>query len=221
MTKINAKNQAMVLRKQGHSYNHILKYIPVSKSTLSYWLSDISYIPNKETVARIGKARAISGMAKSREKIKSIIAARQQAQKDIKYLSKRDLFMLGIGLYMGEGTKTHNITRIINADPRIIKFAIRWLKESCGLNTENLSLRIHLYPDNDIKKCLQFWSGTTNIPISQFQKTQIDRRRNKKMYKRGKLPYGTAHLTVKSNGIKEFGVFLFRRINGWLEEVLK
>ena len=43
----------------------------------------------------------------------------------------------------------------------------------------------------------------------------------KKAKKAGKLPYGTAHLSLRSKGNKEHGVFLARRINGWIQEVLK
>lgn len=129
--------------------------------------------------------------------------------------------MLGLGIYIGEGAKTYDITRVINADPKIIKFAVRWFEEVCGLPRENLRIRIHLYPDNNIKKCMKFWSDISGIPLQQFQKTYIDLRQNKKMFKRGKLPYGTAHLSVHSNGKKEFGVFLARKINAWMGEVLK
>ncbi len=122
--------------------------------------------------------------------------------------------MLGLGLYIGEGTKSHYIIRVINANPKVIRLAIRWFEDCLGLSKKNFSLRIHLYPDNDVEKCLKFWSKYTNIPISQFRKTQIDTRK-KKESKRGKLPHGTAHLTVKSNGKKEFGVFLFRKIREW------
>ena len=129
--------------------------------------------------------------------------------------------MLGIGLYIGEGTKTHDIIRVINSDPKIIKLAINWFENACGLKLENFRMRIHLYPDNDLNECLDFWANASGIPLTQFQKTQIDLRKDKKLSKRGKLPYGTAHLSIKSNGAKEFGVFLSRRINGWMKEVLK
>src|SRR3989338_6939689 len=221
MVKILEKSHAIKLREKGHSYQYIAKKIKVSKSTLSSWLSEIPYIPNEETIDRIGKARARAGQVKSQQKISSILNARDVARKDIGILSKRDIFMLGVGLYMGEGTKTQGIVRVINADPRIITFIIKWFKVVCGLQNENFKIRVHLYPDNNIEECLNFWSKTSTIPRTQFLKTQIDFRKDKKKFKRGKLPYGTAHLSVLSNGKKEFGVFLSRRINAWIEMVLK
>ena len=94
-------------------------------------------------------ARAMSGEAKSKIKRASIDSAKKEAKKDIKYISRRDLFMLGLGLYIGEGTKTHDIVRVINANPQVIQLAIKWFKEICGLKEKNFRIRIHMYPDNN------------------------------------------------------------------------
>src|SRR3989338_5634425 len=76
MVKILEKSHAIKLREKGHSYQYIAKKIKVSKSTLSSWLSEIPYIPNEETIDRIGKARARAGQVKSQQKISSILNAR-------------------------------------------------------------------------------------------------------------------------------------------------
>ena len=60
----------------------------------------------------------------------------------------------------------------------------------------------------------------TGLSKNQFTKNTIDTRK-KKPSKRGKLPYGTAHLTVRSNGNKEFGFFLGRRIQAWSDVVMR
>lgn len=215
------KDTAIKLRKQGYSYNYINKKTNIPKSTLSNWLSKIPHTPNEYSLSKEKQARKQSGLVKTRQKNQSIEKAREMGKKDVGSLSKRDVFMLGIGLYIGEGAKTQNIIRIINADPKIIKFAVKWFKDICKLSENNLTLAIHLYPDNNIEHCVNYWSKITNIPINQFGKTQIDKRVGKKVSKRGHLPYGTAHLTVRSGGKKEFGVFLSRRIQTWMDEVLK
>ncbi len=215
------RETVLKLRKEGHSYGYISELTGMSKSTLSGWLHGVLYTPNKITVERIGKARAASSLVKAKIKIESTERAIEEAKKDIGGITKRDLFMLGIGIYTGEGTKTNDIVRVINADPKIIKFIVKWFKKIMGLQMENFRIRLHLYPDNNIKQCIKFWSVASGIPINQFQKTSIDERKNKKMLKRGKLPYGTAHLSIRSNGKKEFGVFLARKINAWMGEVLK
>ncbi|MES2088305.1 MAG: helix-turn-helix domain-containing protein [Patescibacteria group bacterium] len=222
MTKpVSIRQRALELRKAGFSYSAISEKVKITKGTLSAWLGNVPYVPNKETLLKIGKARTASTLAKHKLKIKSIAEANEQAKMDIGSLNKRDIFMLGVGLYLGEGTKTHNIVRVVNANPQVMSFAVRWFREVCGMKNSNFRLRLHVYPDNNIAESIKFWSNATSVPQSQFQKTSIDTRTGKKMFKRGKLPYGTAHLTIKSEGKKEFGVFLARRINGWISEVLK
>lgn len=139
---------------------------------------------------------------------------------DIGEVSRRDLFMFGLGLYLGEGSKTHDITRIVNSDSNVILLAIAWF-HGRGVSREQFFLTVHLYPDSDVEKSLQFWSRTTTIPRSQFGKVQIDTRLNKKRSMAGKLPYGTAHLTIRSSGRKEFGVVFARKIQAWNDEVAR
>ncbi len=219
MTKYLIKEKAIKLRREGHSYNYIIDKVGVSKGTLSCWLADIPYTPNEETISRIGKARAKSGEIKSLQKLNSIKLARSEAKKEVGFVDKRDLFMLGLALYIGEGSKSYGIVRVINANPDVIIFMIKWFKEIFGMSDKNFAIRLHLYPDNNKEECLGFWQKETGLSSVQFQKIQIDTRKNKKLSKRGKLPYGTAHLSVKSCGNKRFGVFLARKIEAWTKEV--
>jgi len=131
----------------------------------------------------------------------------------------RDLFLLGIGLYLGDGEKTYENVRITNSDPKIIKIAMEWFQRICGFEMKNFIPSVHLYPDNDIEESLDYWSRITGIPREQFNKAQVDQRSNKSERKRRKLPYGTFHLKTKSFGGKEFGRGLHRRIMGWIEAV--
>ena len=66
-----------------------------------------------------------------------------------------------------------------------------------------------------------YWSAKTGLPQKQFQKACIDRRVNKDRKRSGTNIYGTAHVTVRSNGKKEFGVLFSRRIGAWMKEVLE
>jgi hypothetical protein len=122
---------------------------------------------------------------------------------------------------MGEGTKSYEIIRIINANPEVIKLAIFWFKNICGLDINNITIALHLYPDNNEEACIKFWQKVTGLPRANFRKTQIDRRKDKKAIKKQKLPFGTAHITIVSNGDPEHGVKLFRRIEGWTMGTLK
>lgn len=213
------RENALALRKKGYSYSYISGKTGLSKSTLSGWLTEIPYTPNKETLAAFGKARAAAGERKAAIRQESIREIREQSYRDVGTISKRDLFIFGIGLYLGEGCKSHGQVRMINSDPRIIQASIAWFR-MLGVEKSQISLRLFLYPDSDLHKSLQFWSRTTSIPISQFQKPQIDRRTDKKAKKKGKLPFGTLQVTVRAGGRKEYGAIFFRRILAWNEAVL-
>lgn len=213
------KQKAVDLRRRGNSYSYISSHTGVSKSTLSDWLASIPYEPNEKTILRIGKARAASGAKKSLIKRKSFEEAKRQALEEIIGVSTRDLMMFGLGLYLGEGAKTAGIVRIVNSDPKVIQLAIAWFL-SLGIQKKQFAPRIHLYPDSNVQESLQFWSGATTIPLSQFHKPHVDRRVNKKLKKHGKLPFGTLHLGVRSGGKKEHGVFFSRKIQAWNDQVL-
>src|SRR5690606_13593072 len=107
-------------------------------------------------------------------------------------LSKRDLWMLGQGLYVGEGAKTIEAIRLSNSNPAVVSIIIRRLKECCGLSDDNISVRLHLYPDNKADDSVKHWMSVTGLPHSHSLKTFTDARQNKKRSSVGKLPYGTA-----------------------------
>lgn len=219
--KMELRKGATVLRRRGWSYSMIAQELGVAKSTLSHWLREVPYTPNSTVRKRIREGPAISAMRKNAQKMSDIASAKKQAAKELGALSKRDLWMLGLGLYIGEGSKLYETVRLINADPETVRLAISWFHRICGVPLEHFSISIHLYPDVPKKTAIRYWSKVTGIPIRQFGKTQVDLRKNKSGKKRRKLPYGTAHIDVRSRGKPSLGVRLHRRIIGWIVAVYR
>jgi hypothetical protein len=218
-THAGSKTSALLLRKKGYSYNYITEQTGIPKSTLSGWLQGIAYLPNKYTSRIIGNARAASALAKSRIRMNDLAEARKEAIEIISSVTQRDLLMLGIGIYIGEGTKSYEQVRIINSDSRIIGLAVRWFTEILSVPKDNLRIRLHLYPDSDVEKSIRFWESQTGVCRKNFQKVSVDRRTNKKMINCGKLPFGTAHLAVLSGGDKRLGKHLARLIFSMIDIV--
>ena len=214
------KQQALEFRKKGYSYTYIHEKTKLSKSTLSHLLRSVPYTPNAFTKKTIGSARVQSGVHKANSKRQSIATARKRAVEDIGQLSHRDLFMLGIGIYIGEGSKTQNIVRVVNADARVICLFIKWLT-SLGYDINNLAIRIHLYQDSDVVAAETYWAKQTGLKSAQFQKACIDTRQQKNRKRSGTHLYGTAHVTVRAVGNKQFGVGFSRLIGAWMEKVLE
>jgi hypothetical protein len=214
------KQQAIQLREAGYSYSYIVTKLGVSKSTLTLWLRGIPYVANRHTIRTIGKARARSGEQKAKAKKDSFVTAQRQAESDIGKMTARDIFILGVGLYIGEGSKTADIVRIVNSDPRIIRYAVRWF-EVIGVPVTHLVARIHGYPDTKVPSARTYWSQVSGIPVTHFQLESIDRRVNKKATRNGTCPHGTLHISVRAYGKKELGVALSRKIGAWMDQVLE
>ncbi|MBU0668283.1 hypothetical protein KJ835_04130, partial [Patescibacteria group bacterium] len=168
------RRKAVALRKAGYSYSLIQQKVPVSKSTLSYWLSEIKYIPNELVKARVNSALLKSSITRHERRMNEVKKIKKKAKNTFLSFSKRDMFLFGLGIYLGEGAKMSQRVRIINANPQVIRFMVRWLAEVFEIPVKNLSLTIHLYPDCNVDESLKYWSKITKIPIKQFRKTQID-----------------------------------------------
>lgn len=218
---ITQRAKALSLREKGWSYNLISEQLGVPKSTLSYWLRAIPYTPSQLVLKRIRDGSKKSVDYKRNNKKQSLELASRLAIEDVGKLNTRDLFILGLGIYIGEGSKSNETVRIVNSDPWVIKTGVKWLTQVCKVPIENLVISIHGYPDTDLAEATRFWAEVTGIPPHQFMKPQIDARLGKSTIKKGRSPFGTAHLQVKACGSKELGVFLHRRIMGWINTAYK
>ncbi|OGI42368.1 MAG: hypothetical protein A2593_01625 [Candidatus Moranbacteria bacterium RIFOXYD1_FULL_44_9] len=192
----------------------------ISKSTLSCWFKEIPFTPNKYVIGRIKKGPFKSGQIRHNQRVADIAKIKKLAKNELGTITKRDLWMLGLGLYIGEGSKAYETAQLINSDPAIVKLAIKWFKDICGIDNDHITIAMHLYPDNNEKECRDYWKKITGLSKKQFRKTQIDRRLDKSSSKRRKLLYGTVLLSIISNGDSNFGVNLHRRIMGWIESSL-
>lgn len=218
MTKSNLRGRAILLRREGFSYNYIRNQIKVSKSTLNRWLKDIPFEPNNEFINKVNRTHSELSDLRKRIKVQSESEARRIAVQDVGTFTDRDLFMLGLGIYMGEGSKAVCL-RVVNSDPTIVRTAIEWFKKVYGLGEENFGVRIHLYPDCDIEESRKYWSERLGLGLGQFYPVRVDKRQNKSQRNSRKLKFGTAHVTIRSCKRREFGVLLQRRILNSIEIV--
>ncbi|OHA17275.1 MAG: hypothetical protein A3C79_03075 [Candidatus Taylorbacteria bacterium RIFCSPHIGHO2_02_FULL_45_28] len=214
------KIKGKLLREQGYSYAYISGRLKVAKSTLSIWLKDVRFFPNSVTKNSIINSQKQVVLTRRADKARSIEEAERYAGDSVGKLSSRDVFLLGIGIYIGEGSKAFNTTRIVNSDPRIIKFSLAWLKKCFGVKADNIRIRLHVYPDTNSEKAVAYWMKELDVSKKVFQTSYVDRRLNKKKSRAGVLPYGTAHMTVVSNGNKNFGVLLHRKILATIDRIL-
>src|SRR5574343_181567 len=85
LVNISKKEKAINLRKEGKTYSEILKEIPVAKSTLSEWFRDVSL--SKKQNQKLTQEKYTKAFG------------------DVKNITKRELWLIGVVLYWAEGSK--------------------------------------------------------------------------------------------------------------------
>lgn len=217
MAKILEREEAKKLRKKGLSIGDIAVIVKVSKSTVSYWCRDITLSPIQ--IKRIEKhhkkvcvgALLAAAERKRRERIVQTKKSREKGVVDVGKVSKRDLFILGLALYWGEGYKKGNEEfGFTNSDPKMIKIAIKWLGEVYNVKKEDLILRISINQIHEQRASdvLNYWSKITKVSLVQFTKTSFIKSESKKKHPNHNEHFGTLRVKVRR------GANLRRRILG-------
>lgn len=209
--KLKEKIEAIRLRKLGESFSEIREKIKVSKGTLSLWLRDVKLSPEQEQIIyatwrqkhayRLAKAN----QEKRESSIKKIAF---EAKKEAVSLFGNPLFLAGLMLYWAEGDKSElrEALKFSNSDPAMIKFMMRWFREICLVPEDKFRIALHIHTFHCRQDIEGYWSKLTNIPRSQFHKTQI--KPTSLGQRRNPLYDGTCAISIHNRD-------LFRRIRGW------
>jgi hypothetical protein len=102
------------------------------------------------------------------------------------------LYMVGLALYWGEGSKSGNTIAITNSDPLLILTFLTFLRKICNVDEKRLHLLIHYHSDQKEKSLVTFWSNFTKINKSQFYVSTLHKEKIKQSTKR--LKFGTISL---------------------------
>jgi hypothetical protein len=172
MARRQDKQRAIELRKTGKSYREIRSVLNVSKGTLSGWLNNFPLSPAQLTASKHKRVETyIATRKRNREVLLKNIYEEQKLK--ILPLSKRDIFIAGIFLYLGEGGKTTlSELALSNTDPAIVKSFIVWLK-SMGVDVSRTYFRLHLYKDMNPEKEIMYWCDQLGVARSQFRNSYI------------------------------------------------
>lgn len=206
MARIEDREKALKLRKQGKSYSQIKNALGISKSTLSNWLHEFPLSKEQIRLLRdINEVRIERFRETMRQKRVKRLEQVYREQKDkILPLSKRELLIAGLFLYWGEGTKAVNSTfAIANTDPEILKFAIFWLTKILGVKKEQIKIGLQLYRDMNVTKEMQFWSKVLDLSLLQFHKPYIKETSQKRINHKGSFGHGTCVVYYFNVKIKE------------------
>jgi len=199
LPKLDIKQKVIALRREGLFYSQIKKIIPVSKSTISHWCGAIELSEKqkkfleKRKIFLAKKGSIIAARNKTFSRIERSKKIYKQAINEIGRLNKRDRFIAGIALYLGDVYKTDLRFGFSNTNPQIISFMMNWLLEFTGIEKNKIRGRIWIHDNLNKKQAKTYWSELLNIDKQNFIKTYVVK--NKKYSKK-----------IRKN-VHNFGVF--------------
>ena len=205
MSKVKEYAKVIQLRKLGLSYNQIKLQVQVSKSTLSRWLKDLPLSKEQIDLLRGKNHQRIERYRESMKKRREtrLNQVYLESRKQLLPLSKKELLMAGLFLYLGEGNKSlKNSVSLNNTDPAVMKFYYYWLKKILKIPEGKIKVYMHLYGDMDIENELNYWSKLLKIPRSQFIRPYIKESLRSSIQQKG-YGRGTCALVVHDARLKE------------------
>lgn len=222
------KKKALVLRQEGKSYSVISAELGVPKSTLSYWLRDVSLSgASKKRLFENGQEKSIQALVR-RNKLQTKIAEekadgiKKVAIEEVDRYIDDPLFLAGVSLYWAEGYKRGafgskwKCVDFVNADPAMVRLMMRFFREICGIDELVFRAQLIAHRNVNIGHAVGYWSRITGIPPERFIKTNVSIRKKdanlKNKRKSNILPNGTLHVRI-------YDVRVFFRIIGWIEGI--
>lgn len=216
MARFKDHEKAIRLRKQEMSYSQIKKKLKVSKSTLSIWLRNYPLSKQRIRELRDCNEQRIEKYRETRRKNKeNRLQETYKVQKKLLLpLNKREIFIAGLLLYWGEGTKCRmDGLSISNTDPSVIKFFIYWLNKILDIPKKKMTVRLQLYNDMNIQKEINYWSATLKIPLKQFAPPYIKKTSIKRINHKGGFGHGTCNVRINNTSIAEKIFMSLKAIN--------
>lgn len=180
----------------------IAKALGVSPGSVHRWCHDIELTPEQrdqiDNNARAPQSRALRRSNKKRQALRKALRTKQRRMgaDRLGNGTGRDLLMLGLGLYWGEGSKREpGDLSMSNMDPRIHEVFLKWLR-GFGLRNQDLTIRLCIAPGYDVEKHLRWWKRRLNLSRLKNERTWVvlpssSKRRIRRQDYHGTLTIGT------------------------------
>lgn len=156
-----------------------------------------------------------------RRRIQSLDFILSQGLKEIKHISTRELWLIGIVLYWAEGAKQSSkcVSQGIhfsNSDPRMLKIFLEWLHRCARVSDHDIRLRLYLhdFAREYEKPMLKFWRKKLGQMLL-FQKTVFKHHAVKRVYSEIQQARYRGQISIKVR----CSTVLNRRIEGWIQGI--
>lgn len=223
------RNIAIDMRTKGLSYSEIENKIHVPRSTLSYWLKSLKL--TEEQKKKLDDIRIKALQAGAQKKITrtkdQIEKIRSSAAQNVKEISKRELWLMGVVLYWRERLLSGNENdlrkgvKFTSSDPYLVKLFLKWLQDIGRIKNEEIEFDIFIRgsEQDPIESIKKFWSEVTEFSVDCF--THVYYQKSKPKRKKGsriisnKTKFGLLRTRVKASSM------LARQISGWVRGIIK
>jgi hypothetical protein len=146
---------------------------------------------------------AVMNEARAKRRLHHDIEVKNQAKILFNEYKDDPVFVAGIMLYWGEGTRLPKTSSnrkyqlaLTNSNPELLEVYCNFLRRYIKNVEADLRCALYIYKDIDEADAKTFWSTRLKIPLSQFIKTQLLPTRNES--KQAKLPYGVCCVYLNS-----------------------
>ncbi|OKH97709.1 hypothetical protein A6A06_31510 [Streptomyces sp. CB02923] len=211
--KDDVRARARELRGEGMTYDEIQVELGVSKSSISLWVRDMPRPPRRtpeqaSAIAKRGWEATLRRRDEERQQTK------RAATDEIGTMSDRELFLVGVGLYWSEGSKSkphspQERATFVNSDPGMIQVFVAWLS-LLGVTPERMQFRVQIHESADIGAAERHWADLVGIDVTVLARTTLKKHNPKTVRKNvGEGYRGCLVVRVLRSAD------LYRRIEGW------
>ncbi|WP_235980898.1 hypothetical protein [Streptomyces albidus (ex Kaewkla and Franco 2022)] len=211
--------RARTLRLKGWTYDRIEVELGVSRSSISLWARDLPKPPPRSpeeasAISKRGWEVTLQKREEERQRVKS------RSAQEIGQLSNRELFLIGVGLYWAEGSKSKSYRRnetvtFINSDPDMIRVYLAWLS-LLKVSSDRLRFSVMIHESADVAATERYWADLVNQDVADFGKTTLKRHNPKTIRKNVGADYRGC-LVVRVLQCAD----LYRRIEGWWSGIVE
>jgi len=200
------KEWAKELRGNGVSFKEIAALTGIAVGTVYYWTKNVEITDDMKDVLMM-KGPQAAVLAVKAKKVRKEAFDREQAEKEWPEMRKNPDFMFGLALYMGEGFKTEGTIGMSNAEPELLRAALRFFG-LIGCDLSNIRCGIQIHTGDDPDKALQYWALQLRCSPDRFEKISVVEGNHFKGSRH--LKYGTGKIRLGQINVK-------RKLNRWME----
>jgi len=179
------QNIAIDMRKRGFSYSEIENRIHVPKSTLSYWLKKVKLTSEQvkklnDKRTEVAKANALKKNSRTSRMIEEV---KESSSRDVKEISKKELWLMGVVLYWKNGNKSDlkKGVHFSSSDPDMIKLFLKWLRDvGC---VEDKEIRFDIFQKgskvgkkNSPDELINYWAKITGFSKEYFPRVYYQKK---------------------------------------------